>query len=65
MKLKKHVSLYFPFCYVKIHLFLVNLFFFLHVLDIEVTRNGNNLKLTVKPDIFLKYGLNADKPYQS
>ena len=33
-----------------------------YVLDIDVTRNGNNLKLKVKFKIFLTYGLNADKP---
>ena len=53
----------FPGCYGKLHLFLVNLFFFLHVLDNDVTRKGNNLKLKVKSEFsLLKYGLNADKP---
>ena len=36
----------FPGCYVEIHLSLVN--FFWYVLDIDITRNGNNLKLKVK-----------------
>ena len=36
----------------------------MYVLDINVTRNGNNLKLKVKSELSLiKYGLNADKPY--
>ena len=36
--------------------FLVN-FYFLYVLDIDVSRNGNNLKLKVKPGFFL-FGFN-------
>ena len=41
----------FPGCYmyVEIHLFLVNLFF-LYVLDINIARIGNNLKLKVKSE---------------
>ena len=36
----------------------------MYVLDINVTRNGNNLKLKVKSELSLiKYGLNADEPY--
>ena len=46
----------FPGCYVEIHLFLVN-FFWLYVLDIDVTRNGNNLKLKVKSEFSLSMGL--------
>ena len=55
----------FPGCYVEIHLFLVNLFFF-NVLDIDVTRNGNNLKLKVKSEFSLSMGLmliNHSNPY--
>ena len=56
--MKKQVSLYiFPLCYVEIHLFLVNLFFFVCFLDIDVTRNGNNLKLKVKSEFSLSMGL--------
>ena len=33
----------YPECYVEINLFLLNLFFW-YVFDIDVTRNGNNLK---------------------
>ena len=37
--------------------------FILYVLDIDITRTGNNLKLKVKSEYSLiKYGLNADKP---
>ena len=54
----------FPGCYVEIilYLFWVNLFFFC-VLEIDVTRNGNNLKLKVKSEFsLLSMGLaNADK----
>ena len=40
------------------------IYFFWYVLDIDVTRNGNNLKLKVKSEFSLiKYGLNANKPY--
>ena len=35
--------------------------FCIYVLDIYVSRNGNNLKMKVKSEL-LKYGLNADKP---
>ena len=55
----------FPGCYVEIHLFLVNLLFFV-CLDIDVTRNGNNLKLKVKFEFFLSMGLmliNHSNPY--
>ena len=47
--LKKHVSLYFPGCYVEIHEFILFCLF----LDIDVTRNGNNLKLKVKSEFSL------------
>ena len=49
----------------KIHLFLVNLFFW-YVLDIDVSRNGNNLKLKVKSEFSLSMGLmliNHSNPY--
>ena len=51
--MKKHVFVVFHGCYVEIHLFLVNLFIFLYVLDIDVTRNGNNSKLKVKSEFSL------------
>ena len=44
--LKKKIAV-FPTNYVKIYIFLV-FFLFLYVLNIDVTRNGNNLKLRVK-----------------
>ena len=53
-------------CYVEIHLFFVNLFFFWYVLDIDVTKNGNNSKLKVKSEFSLSMGLmliNHSKPY--
>ena len=37
-------------CYVEIHLFFCEFIPFLHVLDIDITRNGNNLKLKVKSE---------------
>ena len=40
--------------------------FFLYVLDIDVTRNGNNLKLKVKSEFSLSMGLmliNHSNPY--
>ena len=43
----------FPGCY--------EFIFCVHVLHIDVTRNGNNLKLKVKSEFSL-YGLNTDKP---
>ena len=55
----------FPGCYVKKHLFFVNLFF-VYVLDIDVTRNGNNLKLKVKSEFSLSMGMmliNHSNPY--
>ena len=60
--LKKHVSLYFPHVMSKIHFF----GYFLYVLDIYVTRNGNNLKLKVKSEFSLSKGLmliNHSNPY--
>ena len=53
----------FPGCYVEIHLFLLNLFFFV---CFDVTRNGNNLKLKVKSEFSLSMGLmviNHSNPY--
>ena len=40
--------------------------FFVHVLDIDVTRNGNNSKLNVKSEFSLSMGLmliNDSNPY--
>ena len=40
--------------------------YFLYVLDIDVTRNGNNLKLKVKSEFSLSMGLmliNHSNPY--
>ena len=55
-ELEKTCFAVFPGCYVEIHLFLVNLFFFWYVLDINVTRNGNNMKLKVLCDFVTQYG---------
>ena len=51
----------FPGCCVEIHFYS-----FLYVLDIDVTRNGNNLKLKVKSEFSLSMGLmviNHSNPY--
>ena len=50
--MKKHVSLYFPDIMLK-YIFWVNLFFFV-CFSIDVTRNGNNLKLKVKSEFYLR-----------
>ena len=50
----------FPTYYVQIYLFLVNLFF-LYVLGIYVSRNGNNLKLKVKSEFSLSMGLTLSR----
>ena len=54
--LKKHVSLYFPDVMSK-YIYSWNIYSFLYVLDIYVTRNGKNLKLKVKSEFSLSLGL--------
>ena len=54
--MKKHVSLYFTDV-MSIYLFVVKMYSFLYVLDIDATRNGNNLKLKVKSEFSLSMGL--------
>ena len=52
-------------CYVEIYLFFGQ-FLLLYVLDIDVARNGNNLKLKVKSEFSLSMGLmliNNSNPY--
>ena len=44
--MKKHVSLYFPDVMSK-YIYFWCIYSFLYVLNIDVTRNGNNLKLQV------------------
>ena len=65
--MKKHVSLYFPDVMSnEIHVYFGKLILFgIYVLDIDVNRNGNNLKLKVKSEFSLiKYGLSPNyKPY--
>ena len=37
---------------------------FWYILDIDVIRNGNNLKLNIKPEYF-KYGFNVKNPHSN
>ena len=57
----------FPTCYVKIHIAIFGKFvIFSYVLDIYVSRNGNNLKLKVRSEFSLSMGLmliNHSNPY--
>ena len=46
----------FPGCYVE-NIYFWRIYSFLYVLDIDVTRNGNNLKLKVKSEFSLSMGL--------
>ena len=47
--MKKHVSLFFPVVTLKL-IYFWWIYSFLYVLDIDVTRNGKNLKLNVKSE---------------
>ena len=63
--MKKQVSLYFRGVMSKFIYFWL-IYSFLYVLDIDVTRNGNNLKLKVKSEFSLSMGLmviNHSNPY--
>ena len=59
--MKKQVLLYFPDDMSK-YIYFELIYFCLYVLDIDVTRNGNILKLKVKSEFSLiKHGLNANR----
>ena len=63
--MKKHVSLYFTDVMSK-YIYFCLIYSFLYVFDIDVTRNGNNLKLKVKSEFSLSMGLmliNHSNPY--
>ena len=53
--MKKHVSLYCPDVISK-YIYFCWIYSFLYVLDIDITRNGNNLKLKVKSEFSLSMG---------
>ena len=50
-------------CYVKIYIFWRIYSFFGYVLDIDMTRNGNKLKLKVKSEFSLSMVINHSNPY--
>ena len=54
--MKKHVSLYFTDVMSK-YIYFWGIYSFGYALDIDVTRNGNNLKLKVKSEFSLSMGL--------
>ena len=63
--MKKQVSLYFRGVMSKF-IYFCWIYSFLYVLDIDITRNGNNLKLKVKSEFSLSMGLmviNHSNPY--